>query len=88
LVQRRRHLADEQVVAVTREGVVGEQQQTVVAVTGPDPTLVASEEVRGVVGHDRAALVGSVRQQHAVIDATQVGLIAILDRYYVVAAVA
>jgi hypothetical protein len=53
-------LADEGVMPVPGEGVVGEQQQPEVRLVAIDATLMAADEVRDVVGDHRSMLLGGV----------------------------
>ena len=79
-------LADEGVMPVPGEGAVDEQQQPEVRLVAIDATLMASDEVRDVVGDDRSMLPGSVVEQEAVVHTTKVPELKVLDRDDVVAA--
>jgi hypothetical protein len=66
-------LADEGVMPVPGEGVVGGQQEPEVRLVAIDATLMAAEEVRDIVGDHRSMRLGSVVEQDAVVHATKVG---------------
>jgi hypothetical protein len=79
VLEGREQLADERFMSVSREGVVGEQQQPVMRLITIDSTLVASDEVWDVVGDDGSALLGSVVEQDAVVYTTKMFKTGILD---------
>lgn len=79
-------LADEGVMPVPGEGVVGEQQQPVVRLVAIDTTLMAADEVRDVVGDHGSMLLGSVVEQEAVVHATKMPELGVLHGDGVVAA--
>ena len=79
-------LADEGVMPVPGEGVVGEQQQPVVRLVAIDTTLMAADEVRDVVGDHRPTRLDSVAEKDAVVHATKVSKLRVLDSGDVVAA--
>ena len=81
-------LADERIVAMTGEDVVGEQQQPKMGSVAVEPTLVAANEVRDVVGDHRPALPCRVVEQLAVVDASKMFKVGVLDGDDIVAAVA
>ena len=64
-------VADELVVPMSRERVVGQQQQPVVRAIDLRTCPVTSHEVRDVVGDNGAPILGCEREQLAVVDATQ-----------------
>ncbi len=78
--------ADEGVVPVPGEGVIGEQQQPEVRLAAIDATLMAADEVWDVVGDHRSMRLGSVVEQDAVVHATKVGELRVLNSDDVVAA--
>jgi hypothetical protein len=66
-------LADEGVLPVPGEGVVGEQQQPDVRLVAIDATMMAADEVRDAVGDHRSMRLGSAVEQDAGVHATKVG---------------
>jgi hypothetical protein len=87
-LERSQDLAHEQLMTVTWEGVIAEQQQAMMALPVFQPLLVAAEEVGHVVRHHCAAVLMGVGQQQAVVDAPQMCILRILYRDDVVASVA
>ncbi len=79
-------LADEGGMPVPGEGVVGEQQEPEVRLVASDPTLVAADEIRDVVGDHRSMRLGSVAEQDTVVHPTKVTKRRVLDSEDVVAA--
>ena len=79
-------LADEGGMPVPGEGVVGEQQEPEVRLVASDPTLVAADGIRDVVGDHRSTVLGSVVEQDAAVHATKVPELRVLDSDDVVAA--
>ena len=86
VLESSQELADEGVMPVPGEGVVGEQQQPEVRLVAIDTTLMAADEVRDVVGDHRSMLLGSVVEQEAVVHATKMLELKVLDSDDVVAA--
>jgi hypothetical protein len=86
ILEGSQELADEGVMPAPGEGVVGEQQQPQVRLVAIDATLMASEEVRDVVGDHRSMRLGSVVEQDAVVHATKMSELRVLDSDDVVAA--
>lgn len=78
LLEGGKELADERIMSVPREGVVTEQQQTVVPVTTTDAALMAANEIGDVVGDHGSMLRGGMIQQEAVVDPPQVTQVGVL----------
>jgi hypothetical protein len=79
-------LADEGVMPVPGEGVVGEQQQPVVRPVAIDPTLVRADEVGDVVGDHGSMLRSSVVEQEAVINTAKMSGLGVMHGDDVMAA--
>lgn len=88
VVERGDGSADERVVAMSWERVIGEQQQTEVGPSPLEAGVVAAQEVGDVVGDNGPPVCGGVVEQDAVIDAAQVCQAAILHGHHVVTPIA
>ena len=64
-------VADEPVVAMSRERIVREEQQTIVSAIDLRTCPVTAHEVRDVVGDNGTPVPGGESEQLAVVDATQ-----------------
>jgi hypothetical protein len=80
--------ADEQVVAVPWEGIVGEEQEAIVVQPGIQSAMVATEEVGDVVGYHRPSFLRREVEQDAVVNGAQMILRGVLDGDHVMPTIA